>query len=132
MAGFLSRQDAPQGALEGGCHTRLAERHANIAVRWALATSHARRPEELLRGGPVDPWNVDVDAQPAILAWMGSCARWAAVAAHGSCILQLLSGLGDELMSAGRSSPGVLLRETCYEACLHVVPERLPRDVGKV
>ena len=99
-------------------------------MRWALESSHARRPEELLRSGPVEPWDVDANMQPAILAWMGSSARWAVVAAHGSYILQLLSGLGDELLSIGLSLPGVLLRDMCREACLHVVPEHLSRDAG--
>ena len=71
MPGLLSRQDAPQVALEGGRHARQAKRHANVAMRWALAASHARRPEVLLRCGPVEPWDVDADAQPTILAWMG-------------------------------------------------------------
>ena len=132
MPDLLSLQNAPQQALMCGDRARQAEGHANVAVRWALATSHARRPEELLRCGPVEPWDVDADAQPAILAWMGSCARWAAVAAHGSCVLQFLSGLGDELLSGGHSLPCVLLRETCREARLQVVPKRLPREVGKV
>ena len=74
MPGLLSRQDVVQVALEGSRHARQAEWHANIAVWWALAASHARRPEELLRCGPVEPWDVDADAQPSILAWMGSCA----------------------------------------------------------
>ena len=74
MPGLLSRQNAPQVGLEGDSRVRQAERHANVAVRWALAASHARRPEELLRCGPVEPWDVDADAQPIILAWMGSCA----------------------------------------------------------
>ena len=71
VPGLLSRQDAPQVALIGGCHARQDKRHANVAVRWAPAASHARRPEELLRSGPVEPWDVDADAQPGILAWMG-------------------------------------------------------------
>ena len=62
VPGLLSRQYTPQVALIGGHHARQAEGHANIAVRWALATSHARRPEELLRCGPVEPWDVDADA----------------------------------------------------------------------
>ena len=78
----------------------------------ALAPAHLRRPEALLRCGLVEPWNVDADAQPAVLARMGSCAGWwAAVAAYGPCFLKLLICLGDELLSVGRSSPGVLLRE---------------------
>ena len=79
MPGLLTYQDAPQVALEGGCYARQAEWHANVAVRWTLTPSSARRPEALLRCGPVEPWDVDADSQPAILAWMGSCARWAAV-----------------------------------------------------
>jgi hypothetical protein len=46
--------------------------------------------------------------------------------------LQFLRGLGDELLSGERSLPCVLLWETCLEARLQVVPERLPREVGKV
>ena len=99
---------------------------------WTFAAPHSRGPEELQRGDSIEPWYVDADAQPTILAWVGSCARWAVVAAHGSCFLKLLGSLGDELLSGGRSSPCVHLRETCREACLQVVPERLPRDLGKV
>ena len=74
MPGLLSCQDAPQVALIGGRHARQAKRHANIVVWWTLTVVHVRRPEKLLRGGPVEPWDVDVHAQPDILAWMGSCA----------------------------------------------------------
>ena len=132
MPGLLTRHDAPQVALEGSSHARQAERHANVAVRWTFAAPNTRRPEALLRCGSVEPWYVDADAQLTTLAWVGSSARWAAVAAYCSCFLKLLRCLGDELLSTGRSSPGVLLRETCREARLHVVPERLPRDVGQV
>ena len=132
MPGLLSRQDAPQVAVEGGCHARQAEWHANIAVKRALATSHARRPEELLRWGPVEPWKIDADAQPAILAWVGSYARQTTIAVHGSCFLKLLSGLGDELLRVGLSLPCAILRETWCEARLQAVPKRLPRDFGKV
>ena len=103
----------------------------NIVVRWTLAPANARRPEALLRCGPVEPWNVDADAQLVILGKTRSCARWwAAVAAHGSCLLKLLGGLGNELLSTGHLVPSSLMREACGEACLHVVPERLPHDVG--
>ena len=68
MPGLLSRQDAPQVALEGRLHARQAKWYVNITMRWALTASHARRPEKLLRCGPVEPWNVDADAQPGILA----------------------------------------------------------------
>ena len=72
MPGLLSRQGIPQVTLRGRSRVQQAEWHANIAVRWALAASHARRPEMLLRHDSVEPWVVDADAQPAILAWMGS------------------------------------------------------------
>ena len=71
---LLSLQNAPQQALMSGDRVQQAKRHANMAVGLTLAASHARRPEKLLRSGPVEPWNVDADAQSGILAWMGSCA----------------------------------------------------------
>ena len=132
MPGILGQQDAPQVVLEGSCYARQAEWHANVAVRWTLTPSSTRRPEALLRCGPVEPWDVDADTHSSILAWMGSCALCAAVATHDSCVLQFLSGLGDELLSGGHSLPCVLLRETCREARLQVVPKRPPREVGKV
>ena len=118
--------------LEGGCHARQDEQHANVAVRWTLTPASMRRPEALLRCGPVEPRDVDADAQLTTLAWVGSNARWAAVAAYCCCFLKLLRYLGDELLSAVRSLPSVQLRETCSETRLQVVPEHLPRDVGKV
>ena len=54
-----------------------------------------------MRRGPVEPWYVDADAQPAILAWMGSYARQAKIAAYDSWFLKLLSDLGDELLRVG-------------------------------
>ena len=132
MPGLLSSQDASQVALIGGRHARQAKRHANVAVRWVLAASIARRPEGLLRRSSVEPWDVDADAQLTTLAWVGSNARWAAVTAYCSCCLKLLRYLGDELLSVGRSLHSVLPRETCHEAHLQVVPECLPRDLGKV
>ena len=132
MPDLLSLQNAPQQALMSSGRVRQAERHANVAVRWTLTTSHARRPEALLRRDSIEPWVVDADAQPAILAWMGSYAGQAAVAAHDSRFLQLLSDLGDELLRVGPSLPHAFLRETCCKARLQVVPERLPRDLGKV
>ena len=47
-------------------------------------------------------------------------------------LLKLHDRLGDELLSGGHSWPCALLRVTCREARLHVVPKRLPREVGKV
>ena len=70
-----------------------------------LAVSHTRRPEALLRCGSVEPWDVDADAQPTILAWMRVHAGQAAVAAHGSCFLKPLNSLDDELLNVGLSMP---------------------------
>ena len=47
-------------------------KHANVAVGWTSAALHSRGPEALQRGDYVEPWYVDADAQPTILAWMGS------------------------------------------------------------
>ena len=63
---------------------------------------------------------------------MGSYAGQTAVAAYDSCFLKLPSGLGDELLRVGLSTPFAFLREMCCEAHLQVVPKRLPRDFGKV
>ena len=68
MPVLLTHHDTLQVVLEGSCQARQAEWHANVVVRWALAMSHMRRPEKLLRCGPVEPWYVDADAQPGILA----------------------------------------------------------------
>ena len=84
MLGHLSFQNASHQALVGCSRVRQAEGHANEAVRSARATPHARRPEALLRSDSIEPWVVDADAQPAILAWMGSYAGQAAVAARDS------------------------------------------------
>ena len=70
MPDLLSLQNAPQQALMSGDRVRQAERHANVAVRWTLTTPHARRPEALLRRGSVEPWYVNADTHPTILAWM--------------------------------------------------------------
>ena len=72
MPDLLGLQNAPQQVLMSGDRVRQAERHANVAVGWTLATPHARRPEALLRCGSIEPWYVDADAQLTILAWMGS------------------------------------------------------------
>ena len=47
-------------------------RHANVAVGWTSAAPRAGGPGTLQGGDSVEPWYVDADAQPAILAWMGS------------------------------------------------------------
>ena len=84
MLDLLSLQNAPQQVLMSGDRVRQAERHANVAVRWTLAMPHARRPEALLRRGSVEPWYVDADAQPTILAWMWGYGGQAAAAVHDS------------------------------------------------
>ena len=74
MLGLLSFQNASHQAHVRSSRVRQAEGHANVAVRWTLATPYTRRPEALLRRDSIEPWVVDADAQPAILAWMGSYA----------------------------------------------------------
>ena len=46
--------------------------------------SHVRRLEALLRRDSIEPWEVDADAQPAILAGMGSYTRQTVIATHDS------------------------------------------------
>ena len=132
MPDLLSLQNAPQQTLMSGDRVRQAERHASIAVRWTLTTPHARRPEALLRHGLVEPWHVDADAQPTILAWMWGHGGQAVAVAHDSRLMQLLGVACDELLRVWSSLPRTFLRETCLEAPLQVVPKRLPRDLGKV
>ena len=50
--------------------------------------------------------------------------------ALGACLLKLLGRLGGEFPSTWHPVPCALLAEACAEARLHVVPERLPRDIG--
>ena len=82
VPGLLSHQDTPHVVLIGCRHARQAEGHVNVAVWRALAAAHTRRPEALLRCGPVEPWDVDADAQSAILAWMGSYAGQTVITAY--------------------------------------------------
>ena len=70
--GLLCLCDAPHEVLVRVSRVRQAVRHANVAVGWASAVPHLRGPEVLQRGDSVEPWYVDADAQPTILAWMGS------------------------------------------------------------
>ena len=71
MPDLLSFQDGPHEGLVCGSRVRQAIRHANIAMGRTLAASHLRRLEALLRRRSIEPWYVDADAQPTILAWMG-------------------------------------------------------------
>ena len=41
VPGLLSRQDAPQVALEGDSRVRQAKRHANVAVWWPFTAADA-------------------------------------------------------------------------------------------
>ena len=72
MPSLTSLMDGPHVPLECSSRARQAERHANVAVAWASAAPHSRGLEALQRGDSVEPWYVDADAQPTILAWMGS------------------------------------------------------------
>src|SRR3954471_21444565 len=73
--GLLSLHDAPHEALVRGSRVRQVVRHANVAVGWTFAAPHSRGPEVLQRGDSIEPWYVDADVQPTILAWMGSHSR---------------------------------------------------------
>ena len=63
---------------------RQSKRHENVVVRRTLAAPHTRKLEALLRRGSAEPWVVDANTQPAILAWMGSYTMQAAIAAYDS------------------------------------------------
>src|SRR3954465_13248580 len=68
----LRLQDAPHEALVRRSHARQTVRHANVAVGRSSAAPHLGGPEALRRGDLIEPWCIDPDAQPTILAWMGS------------------------------------------------------------
>ena len=72
MHGLLSLHDTPHEALVRGSRVRQAVRHANIAVGWTFTAAHSQGLEALQRGDSIEPWYVDADTQPTILAWMGS------------------------------------------------------------
>ena len=102
-----SRQDIPHAALERHSHARQAEGHANVAVRWTLALADTRRPDELPRCSPVEPWDVDADAELLTPARAVSCASWQAkVALQNPCLLNLLDCLAEELLNAWCHPPG--------------------------
>ena len=99
---------------------RQAEGHANVAMRGTLASADMGQPEELPRHGPVEPSDVDVgkELHPAV----------AAIALQNHCLMDLLDRLANELLNTWRLMPCAFSWQTCTEACLHMVPERLPRD----
>ena len=68
MPGLASRLGVPHAALERFSHARQAEGHADIAVRWTLAPSDARWPDELPRRDPVEPGDVDANTKLLTLA----------------------------------------------------------------
>ena len=71
-----------------------AEKHVDIAVRWALASANAGQLEKLPRHGLVEPRDVDAGTQLTVLAGAGRCARChGMVASRGSCLLKLLGSL---------------------------------------
>ena len=131
MPGLASRLGVPHAALEHLSHARQAKRHANVAVRWTLASADMRRPHELPRRGPVEPGDVDADAELLTLAKAVSCAaRQATIALQNPCFLNLLDCLADELLTTWRLPPAAFSWEACSEECPHMVPESLPRDPG--
>ena len=78
MLGLVSRQDASHVSLVPSSTVQQAERHANVAVRRALAPTHLGWPKELLRRGSAEPWDVDADSQP-----LPSSAKGAALGGAG-------------------------------------------------
>ena len=101
MPGFASRLSISHAALERLRHARQAERHADVAVGWTLASANTRLPEEPPRCGPVNPGDVDVDAELLTLARVVSHASWqATIALQNPCLLNLLDCLADELLNA--------------------------------
>ena len=122
-----SCQDVPHAVLEHHSRARQAEGHANVAMRWTLASADTGRPKEWPICGPIEPWDVDADAELLTLSRaMSHAPWWAAITLQNHCLLDLLDCLADELLSALRLMPCTFSWEACIEACLHVVPERLP------
>jgi len=68
VPGFVGHLSVPHAALERLSRARQAKRHADVAVRRTLASADTRQPHELLRCGPVEPRDVDADAEPFIPA----------------------------------------------------------------
>ena len=131
MPGLASRQGVSHAALEHHSRARQAERHANVAVRWTLASADTRRPHELPRRGPVEPGDVDADAELLTLARAVSRASWqATIALQNPFLLNFLDCLADELLNAWCLTPAAFSWEACSEERLHMVPERLPHDPG--
>ena len=101
MPGLASRLGVPHAALERLSRARQAERHADVAVRRTLASADTRRPHELPRRGPVEPGDVDADAELLTLARAVSRAtRQATIALQNPSFLNLLDCLADELLNA--------------------------------
>ena len=131
MPGLASRLGIPHAALERFSHARQAEGHADVAVGWTLTSANTGWPDELPRRGPVEPGDVDADAELLTLARAVSrAARQATIALQNPCFLNLLDCLADELLNAWCLTPAAFSWEACSEERLHMVPERLPRDPG--
>ena len=131
MPGLASRQGVSHAALEHHSRARQAERHENVAVRWTLASADTRRPHELPRRGPVEPWDVDADAELLTLARaVSSASRQATIALQNPSFLNLLDRLADELLNAWCLTPAAFSWEACSEERIHMLPEHRSRDIG--
>ena len=131
MPGIASRQGVPHVALEHHNRARQAEGHADVAVGWTLTSADTIRSDELPRCGPVEPGDVDADAELLSLTRAVSCAmRQVTIALQNPSFLNLLDCLADELLNAWFLTPVAFSWEACSEERLHMVPERLPRDIG--
>ena len=131
MPGFAGRLSVPHAALEHLGRARQAERHADVAVRRALASADTRQPHELPRRGPVETGDVDADMELLTLARaMSRAMRQSTTTLQNPSFPNLLDCLADELLNAWCPPPAAFSWEACSEERLHVVPERHSRDIG--
>lgn len=91
----------PRQPLEGGDDVHQVEGHVGVVGGEARAPANARRPEEVLRGGPVEARKVDAHAHLASLLKdddrVGGPLE-VALPMDGSSFLQLGDFLDDELL----------------------------------
>ena len=67
---------------------------------------------------------------PTLARAVSRATRQATIALQNPSFLNLLDCLVDELLNAWCLMPAAFSWEACSEECLHMVPERLPRDIG--
>ena len=100
-------------------------------MRWTLAAADTRWPDEMSRRGPIEPGDVDGDAELLTLARAVSCAmQQVTIALQNPSFLNLLDCLADELLYAWCPTPAAFSWEACSEERLHMVLERHSHDIG--